>query len=189
MLQTKRLIDVIFGLLGIVLLSPIWLLTAVVVKASVHGSVLFRQTRIGYREQKFQILKFRALHDEEGLTGVPDNIPRSGKVIRRLKLDELPQLINIIKGEMSFVGPRPYIEIECTGLAAERYEMRPGLTGLAQVNGNTELCWEERTAYDLEYIRNFTLWMDIRILLRTIRVILLGEKACIRHIETKADRR
>ena len=187
MLQIKRVFDVVFGLLGIVILSPVWFLTGVFIKASVRGRVIFTQTRIGYKGQKFQILKFRTMHDEDGTDGIARQMPRCGQVIRRLKLDELPQLINILKGEMSFVGPRPYIERECTGLPAERYEMRPGLTGLAQVNGNAELDWEERTAYDLEYIRSFTLWKDIRIIFRTIRVIILGEQACVRHIGTKAD--
>ena len=158
------------------------------VKACVHGNVLFRQTRIGYHETKFQILKFRTMHEGKETTSLHNRMPSCGRILRRLRLDELPQLINIVKGEMSFVGPRPYIEDESKRLPPKRYRMRPGLTGLAQVNGNTALSWEERTAYDLYYIENYTLWMDICILFRTIKVIILGEKACVRHIKPDADR-
>ena len=181
MLRIKRMLDIVFGLVGMICLVPLWILIGIIIKTSVHGSLIFRQPRIGYQEKKFQILKFRTLHEEQGTTSEIIQIPACGKIIRRLKLDELPQLINIVKGEMSFVGPRPYIEEESMGLPAERYKMRPGLTGLAQVNGNTELSWEERTAYDLEYIRNYTLWMDVKIILQTIKVIVRGEKACIRQ--------
>lgn len=188
MLRVKRLTDFIFGLIGIVCLAPLWILIEIVIKTCIQGSALFRQTRIGYHKTKFQILKFRTMNEGKQSASIQNHIPLCGKILRRLRLDELPQLINIVKGEMSFVGPRPYIEQESIGLPIERYKMRPGMTGLAQVNGNTELSWDERTAYDLYYIENYTLWMDIGILLRTIKVIILGEKACVRHMKSAEDR-
>ena len=181
-LRAKRLFDIVLGLFAIVFLAPLWILTGVASRICVRGSILFRQTRLGYHAEKFQILKFRTMHDGMEADAVDTQIPECGKWLRRLKLDELPQLINIVKGDMSFVGPRPYIEAESAGLPSERYAMRPGLTGLAQVNGNAELSWEERTAYDLKYIREFTLLLDLKILLLTARVPVIGEKACVRHI-------
>lgn len=185
----KRVCDVLFSALGIVLLSPLWMIVAVIIRLSIPGGVLFRQTRTGYKGKRFRILKFRTMEENAAAEcgtepdGDTDCVPFTGKWIRRLKLDELPQLINILLGDMSFIGPRPYILRESVGLSAERYEMRPGLTGLAQVYGNRELSWEERTAYDIDYIRSFSLWLDVKILLRTVRVVVLGEKACVRHRE------
>ena len=183
----KRLCDVLFSALGIVFLSPLWIIVAVIIKLNIPGSILFRQTRVGYEGSRFKILKFRTM--EKNAVAECDTDPDvdtdcvsfTGKWIRRLKLDELPQLISILIGDMSFIGPRPYIEKESAGLSAERYEMRPGLTGLAQVYGNRELTWEERTAYDVDYVRNFSLWLDMKVLLRTVRVVVFGEKACVRH--------
>lgn len=157
----KRASDIFFSLLATVLLIPIFVLISVVIKQTESGDILFRQTRIGKDEAPFEIFKFRTLSDDQ-----PDQVSKTGMFLRRTTLDELPQLINIIRGEMSFVGPRPYIPKESIGLQKERYSVRPGLTGLAQVNGNTFLSWEERTAYDVKYVREYSLLLDIKILLR-----------------------
>ncbi len=176
MLEVKRILDVVFSLLAIVALVPFWLFIVVAIKLTLPGSVLFRQIRIGKDEKPFEILKFRTLCGRgQALSS------EFGSFLRRTKLDETPQLINILLGQMSFVGPRPYIPEESVGLQKERYSVRPGLTGLAQVNGNTFLTWKERTAYDVEYVRNQSLLLDFQILLRTVRVIVKGEKACLKH--------
>ena len=174
--EAKRILDFMFSLLIIVVFIPLWLLIALAVKLTIPGSILFRQTRIGKDEKPFEILKFRTLC-ENGQS----QSSKLGLFLRRTKLDETPQLLIILEGKMSFVGPRPYIPEESVGLQKERYSVRPGLTGLAQVNGNTFLTWEERTAYDVEYVRNQSLLLDFKILLRTIRVILKGEEACLTH--------
>ena len=174
--EAKRILDVVFSLLAIVALVPFWLFIVVAIKLTLPGSVLFRQIRIGKDEKPFEILKFRTLCGRgQALSS------EFGSFLRRTKLDETPQLFNILAGQMSFVGPRPYIPEESVGLQKERYSVRPGLTGLAQVNGNTFLTWEERTAYDVEYVRNQSLLLDFQILLRTVRVIVKGEKACLKH--------
>lgn len=174
--EAKRILDVVFSLLAIVALVPFWLFIVVAIKLTLPGSVLFRQIRIGKDEKPFEILKFRTLCGRgQALSS------EFGSFLRRTKLDETPQLINILLGQMSFVGPRPYIPEESVGLQKERYSVRPGLTGLAQVNGNTFLTWKERTAYDVEYVRNQSLLLDFQILLRTVRVIVKGEKACLKH--------
>lgn len=174
--EAKRILDVVFSLLAIVALVPFWLFIVVAIKLTLPGSVLFRQIRIGKDEKPFEILKFRTLREDGHMEST-----ELGSYLRRTKLDETPQLINILLGQMSFVGPRPYIPEESVGLQKERYSVRPGLTGLAQVNGNTFLTWEERTAYDVEYVRNQSLLLDFQILLRTVRVIVKGEKACLKH--------
>ena len=178
MLRIKRGCDVVFSALGLVVLSPLFLLAALFTLLTVRGSAIFVQTRIGYKKREFRIFKFRTMSSgetEEGRAGAV------GRLLRRTKLDELPQLVNVLRGDMSFVGPRPYVPEESRGLPDERFSMRPGLTGLAQVNGNRELSWEERTAYDLDYVRGYSLGLDARILLKTVRVVLLGEKAVVKH--------
>ena len=180
-LYTKRLFDIIVSAAGIIALSPLLLILTAVIKLSIPGKVLFRQVRVGYHKKLFTILKFKTMI--EGSDEESSSVPDSGNWLRRFKLDELPQLHNILVGDMSFVGPRPYVPKESQGLDEVRYQMRPGLTGLAQVYGNRELSWEERTAYDVEYVSNHNLILDLKILLRTIKVIALGEKACVKHRE------
>lgn len=177
-MAVKRLLDIIFSFICMVALSPVLLIIALLIMATVPGSVVFTQERVGRNGEVFRILKFRTMagrgRHKEKVVGI-------GAFLRRTKLDELPQLLNILAGDMSFVGPRPYVVEESRGLPAERFRMRPGLTGLAQVYGNTHLSWEERTAYDIEYVRNWSVCLDVKILLRTVKVIVDGEEACVRH--------
>ena len=178
LLDVKRLLDIIFSFICIIVFSPVTLIIVVLVNITIPGSVIFSQNRVGRGGKIFRILKFRTMAQHKSKAGIVVGI---GGFLRRTKLDELPQLFNIFLGDMSFVGPRPYIEEEHKRLPDERLEMRPGLTGLAQVNGNTCLSWEERTRYDLEYVNNWSLGLDIRILLQTVKLIVYGEEACVRR--------
>ena len=180
MLFIKRTLDIVFSLLLIILLCPVMLLEALLIKCTVPGDIFFDQVRVGKGKKGFYILKFRTMAERGGKEGQVVGI---GWFLRRTKLDELPQLMNILWGDMSFVGPRPYVEDEGLNLPDERYIVRPGLTGLAQVNGNKYLPWDERTAYDIEYVRNLSLGLDLKIILKTFLVVLLGEEKFVHHLE------
>jgi lipopolysaccharide/colanic/teichoic acid biosynthesis glycosyltransferase len=181
----KRAIDVGAALPALVALSPVLLVAALLVRRSSPGPVLFRQARLGYRGRVFTLYKLRTMTDRprvahaEIRAGNPEVTP-AGAVLRRFKIDELPQLLNVVRGDMSLVGPRPALPAqlaEYTPLALRRLEVRPGLTGLAQVNGNIALSWPERWAYDARYVDELSLALDLRILLRTLGVLLRGEQA------------
>jgi exopolysaccharide biosynthesis polyprenyl glycosylphosphotransferase len=187
----KRLGDFIVATLLFIITSPLFLLTAALIKMTSQGPVFYKQIRMGKNRVPFTIYKFRTLvegaEDETGpvLTAEDDlRVTRTGRILRKYRLDELPQLINIMKGEMSFVGPRPerpyfigeYIN-RIPGYG-ERFKATPGLTGLAQVNGGYATVPENKLKYDLAYIYNQSFWLDIRILRETIKVILTGH---IRH--------
>ena len=185
----KRFSDILFSLAGILLLAPLWLLIGIGVRGNISGSVLFRQKRTGWKNRPFQILKFRTMHKDPSAEAEcdgeedPGRTPPFGRWLRRTKLDEAPQLINVLFGNMSLVGPRPYVETQSAPLDPERLIMRPGMTGLAQVYGNSSLRWEERTQYDLYYHSHFSLRLDIWILLQTGKVLLFGESRCVKHFE------
>lgn len=185
-LGIKRCLDVVCSLVILVGLLPVWLVLACLVGASVSGSVFFRQRRTGWRNQPFRIVKYRTMNEclpmEEAFDIDEDETrsPRFGRFLRRTKLDEMPQLWNVLIGQMSIVGPRPYIERQSAQFSPHRLDMRPGMTGLAQVNGNCSLSWEDREVYDLYYNDHFSLGLDLWILLRTLRVIFCGEKRCLR---------
>ena len=141
--------------------------------------VIFKQKRVGKGEKPFYMYKFRSMTDEKSANGklLPDEyrITTIGKILRKTSLDELMQLFNILNGTMSFVGPRPTLPYQAKSYNDEqkrRFEMRPGVTGLAQVSGRNNLTWTEKIAYDVEYIDNFSLWEDIKILFRTVAVVL-----------------
>jgi len=185
----KRLFDVIASALGLVLCLPIFILTALAVKLTSRGLIFFSQNRVGKDGLLFRIHKFRSM--KAGRIPDPKEIvPLShpevttvGRIIRRLKLDEAPQLFNVLIGQMSLVGPRPTLPDQ-----VERYDefqrcrlrVRPGITGLAQVNGNTAIDWNERIQYDVYYVAHCGLLLDIVILLRTLRALLLREERLAR---------
>jgi exopolysaccharide biosynthesis polyprenyl glycosylphosphotransferase len=187
----KRTFDIVFSALALLLLSPLLLLLAILVKLNSPGPVLYRQERLGRDNHVFSILKFRTMRCEaERETGpvwtVEDDPRRTwiGSMLRRFSLDELPQLINVLKGEMSMVGPRPERAVFAEEFEQkiprylERHRVRSGLTGWAQVNGlrgNTPI--EDRTLYDLHYVENWSLGLDLRILLRTVKSVIKGENA------------
>ena len=180
----------IIAMVAMVVLSPLLLALALLVLFGMGRPVLFRQMRSGLGGRKFEMLKFRTMRDDRDAGGelLPDaqRVTALGRFLRRSRLDELPELINIMRGDMAFVGPRPLLPYTIRALRAggrERGRVRPGLTGLAQVSGNTLLSMEEKLNFDLSYVRNRSLATDIRILARTVGVVLGGEK----RIDRDAD--
>ena len=182
----KRIIDFILSLVAIVILSPFLLLIAILIKLDSEGPVLFKQKRIGMHKTHFYMLKFRTMRIDSPkdvpthLLENPDQwITRVGKFLRKTSLDELPQLFNIIKGEMSIIGPRPALWNQ-DDLIAERdkygaNDVRPGLTGWAQVNGRDELPIEVKARYDGEYVQKMSFMFDLKCLLKTVVSVIKGE--------------
>ena len=180
----KRLFDVFVSVTLIVLLVPVWLATVVAIKLSSPGPLFFVQTRGGRDGNPFSLIKFRTMradhvHDPTEIVPLSHpGITRLGHLMRRTKIDELPQLFNVLIGDMSIVGPRPTImdQIVCyDSFQKRRLQVRPGCTGLAQVNSNATVSWDERIRYDVYYVDHLTPWLDAQILLKTIAVVLLGE--------------
>jgi len=170
------------------LFSPLFLGIAIGIKREDRGPVFFRQDRLGKNGRVFKIIKFRsmvpdAIHKGSGLHIQPndDRITRIGRMLRKTSLDELPQLINILKGEMSFIGPRPPVPTypkryeEYEEWVLPRFEALPGMTGLAQVSGRNDIDWYERFRYDIEYVRDWSLLKDIRILFLTFKTVIKGK--------------
>ncbi|WP_345719704.1 sugar transferase [Qipengyuania xiapuensis] len=167
----------------LLLLAPVAALLALVSLISMGGPVLFRQERSGLHGQPFTMVKFRSMNDARDAEGrlLPDGqrVTAWGRFLRRSRLDELPGLWSIVRGDMAFVGPRPLLPGTIASLGErgrQRGQVRPGLTGWAQVNGNTLLSLDEKVALDLDYVRNASLGLDCRIILRTIAVMIAGEK-------------
>jgi len=174
----KRFLDIWLSAIALILLSPVMLVTAILVKAKLGSPVLFKQKRPGKDEKIFTMYKFRTMTnkcDENGEL-LPDEarLTKFGKRLRSLSIDELPELFNIIKGDMSIVGPRPLLT-EYLPLYDEaqkrRHEVRPGLTGLAQVNGRNATTWKERFGYDVQYVDNVRFWRDIKIIFATVGIV------------------
>lgn len=181
----KRLLDLTLSVMALLVLSPILLVLTVVGAIAMKGNPFFVQPRPGKKgkdgqEKIFYLLKFRTMSEEKDKDGnlLPDaqRLVKYGKWLRDTSLDELPELINIALGHMAICGPRPFLVRDCVFMTAEqrrRHDVRPGLTGLAQVNGRNNITWEEKMEYDLSYIDNgITLWGDIKILLRTVKKVL-----------------
>ncbi len=185
----KRCFDLILSVLLLVLLSPILLLAALLVKLTSAGPVLFHQNRGGQNGTTFRLYKFRTMRagrtpDAKEL--VPLDHPEItfvGRFLRRTKIDEFPQLFSVLAGDMSLVGPRPTLPDQVAGydeFRRQRLLVRPGMTGLAQVNGNTAVPWDERILYDIAYVRRCSLMLDIMIFARTVLVLLLGDRRMTR---------
>ncbi|HQD53082.1 MAG TPA: sugar transferase [Bacillota bacterium] len=178
----KRLLDFILSLIALVVLSPVFLIIALLVRIKLGSPVLFKQERPGLNEKIFTIYKFRTMTDERDENGelLPNHLrlTKFGRALRSSSLDELPELFNILKGDMSFIGPRPLL-IEYLPLYNEqqrrRHAVRPGLTGLAQVNGRNAITWEEKFNYDLEYVDNLSFLLDLKIMVKTIVKVLKRE--------------
>ncbi len=182
----KRTIDVLSASAGLLILSPLFLVLALWIKTDSSGPVFFRQKRIGRNKKPFHVYKFRSMTHRDPASinqkqekvvssSDDDRITTSGRFLRALSLDELPQLINVVKGDMSLVGPRPVIpeQLEVVPYWFEsRFDVRPGITGLAQVMGRRSLSWEEQLGYDMEYVQTSSVWNDIRILILTFWVVL-----------------
>ncbi|WP_456480999.1 sugar transferase [Oceanithermus sp.] len=174
-LVLKRLIDVLVSLAALALLSPLLLVLAIWIRITMGAPVLFKQTRPGLRGKPFIMYKFRTMTDERDPQGnlLPDEqrLTRLGRFLRSTSLDELPELINVLKGEMSLVGPRPLLMKYLDRYTPEqfrRHEVKPGITGWAQVNGRNALTWEEKFKLDVWYVDNWNLWLDFKILLMTL---------------------
>jgi sugar transferase EpsL len=170
----KRLFDIIIAFLALILFSSVIVLVALLVRIR-HGSpILFQQERPGYLGKPFKIFKFRTMTNDRDMEGnlLPDDrrLTRLGKILRSTSLDELPELINVLKGDLSLVGPRPLL-MEYLPLYSEeqfrRHEVRPGVTGWAQVNGRNAINWEEKFRLDVWYVDNRSFWLDLKILRRT----------------------
>ncbi|MCR5485934.1 MAG: sugar transferase [Lachnospiraceae bacterium] len=178
----KRLLDVLISFLALLLLSPLLLLLAILVRLKLGSPVIFRQDRPGLHGKVFQLVKFRTMTDRKDENGelLPDEVRITpfGKKLRALSLDELPEFWNILKGDMSFVGPRPllvrYLPLYSPE-QAHRHDVLPGLTGWAQVNGRNAITWQEKFQYDLEYVRSVSFAMDVKIVMMTIRSVLKRE--------------
>lgn len=175
----KRLVDIVFSIIGLLLFSPILLITSALIRINLGTPILYKQIRPGFRGKPFRLYKFRTMTDEKDHDGnfLPDadRLTGFGRFLRAASVDELPELLNILKGEMSLVGPRPllmrYLD-RYTPEQARRHEVKPGLTGWTQVNGRNALSWEEKFQLDVWYVDHRTFWLDIKIILMTIRQVL-----------------
>ena len=175
----KRILDVVIASTALVLLSPVYALVAYKVKKNLGSPVLFRQTRPGLYGQPFEMIKFRSMKDALDTAGNPlpdsERLTPFGKMLRATSLDEMPELWNVIKGDMSIVGPRPLL-MEYLPLynseQAKRHEVRPGITGYAQVNGRNAISWEKKFELDTWYVENRSLWLDFKIMLKTVQKVL-----------------
>jgi lipopolysaccharide/colanic/teichoic acid biosynthesis glycosyltransferase len=180
--RSKRIFDLLLSGLALILLSPLLLLIALLVRVRLGKPVLFRQVRPGYLEKPFEILKFRTMNDTRDTQGhlLPDadRLTKLGRFLRASSLDELPELINIVRGEMSCVGPRPLLMQylpRYTPEQARRHLVRPGMTGWAQVNGRNALSWEEKFRLDIWYVDHWSFGLDIKILWMTLGKVLRRE--------------
>lgn len=176
------MLDFLLALLACIVLSPIMLVVAILVRTKLGSPVIFKQERPGKNEKIFCMYKFRTMTDEKDENGnlLPDEIrlTKFGKRLRSTSLDELPELFNIVKGDMSIVGPRPLL-VRYLPLYNERQkhrqDVRPGFTGLAQVNGRNSISWEEKFEWDVRYVENITFLGDIKIILKTVKTVLTHE--------------
>lgn len=176
----KKLLDLILALILIILLSPLMLIISIMIKIDSKGPVIFKQIRSGKNNKNFTLYKFRSMIYNNNLydTSVEDQVTKIGRILRKTSLDELPQLFNILKGEMSFIGPRPWILDYAkyfTKHQMRRLEVLPGITGLAQCSGRNNLGIIERIDIDVEYVENMSLFLDIYIVLKTIKSVLKKE--------------
>ncbi len=171
----KRLFDIICAVAALIVFLWLYIIIALIVRACLGGPVIFKQKRTGYKGKTFTLYKFRTMTDKRDASGnlLPDSkrLTGLGKFLRKASLDELPQVFNILKGDMSVIGPRPFIAELAPYYTKEemrRYDVRPGLSGLAQVSGRNNLSWEEKFKFDLIYVDNITFSTDLKIILKTI---------------------
>ncbi len=190
----KRILDFILSLLGLIILSPIFLIVAIFVRIKLGSPIIFKQKRPGKDEKIFTLYKFRTMTDEKDENGelLSDEVrlTKFGKFLRSTSLDELPELINILKGDMAIVGPRPLLVRDMVFMNEEqkkRHIVRQGLTGLAQISGRNAISWEDKFTYDLQYIDNITLWNDIKIFFLTIKKVFAKEDISAEGMETAED--
>lgn len=179
---SKRIFDLFFALIALIVLSPVLIVTAILVRIFIGAPILFTQQRPGYKGRPFNIYKFRSMSNRIARDGslLPDaeRLTRFGRILRSLSLDELPELFNILRGEMSFVGPRPLLMEYLPLYSPEqmrRHDAMPGLTGWAQVNGRNALDWPSRFRLDVWYVDHWSFWLDLRIILMTVGKVIARE--------------
>lgn len=178
----KRVMDLLLTIPGLILISPLLILAGIIVRLRMGRPVIFKQIRPGYKGKLFPVYKFRTMSDVRDETGklLPDDarLTRLGRFLRSSSIDELPELVNVLRGEMSLVGPRPlltqYLE-RYRPEQARRHDVFPGITGWAQINGRNAISWEDKFRFDVWYVDNWSLRLDIKILLRTIWIVITRE--------------
>jgi sugar transferase EpsL len=190
--RTKRAFDVVVSIVLLFVTLPLFICVSVIVRATLGSPVLFRQLRPGLKGRQFELFKFRTMRSSSLALHLPDDqrLTVVGRVLRRTSLDELPELINVLRGEMSMVGPRPLLpqyEALYTPSQRRRHETRPGLTGLAQISGRNALEWNERLRLDVEYIDTWNMRRDLYILFRTIGIVLSGKGVSQRGHATMSE--
>lgn len=190
----KRILDFILSLLALIILMPLMFILWILVRIKLGKPAIFKQQRPGKNEKIFTLYKFRTMTDEKDENGklLPDEkrLTKFGKMLRSTSLDELPELINIIKGDMSIVGPRPQLVrdmVFMTEQQRKRHKVRQGLTGLAQINGRNNITWEQKINYDLEYINNVSFKNDCKIILKTIEKVFKRENIETDGMQTAED--
>ena len=199
-IRFKYACDFVIALVAVTVLSPLLRCVAIAIKTEDGGKIIFAQRRTGVGGKKFNCYKFRSMKNTEVLFDkskpvIKDNNPnltKVGKIIRKFKIDELPQLFNVIKGDMCIIGPRPLLPVYDSDYAdweIVKFEVRPGITGLGQVYGNGYLSIKDRKYYDVYYTMHASMWMDIKIAFKTIAVIIFGEKRFLRRVTEMEYRR
>lgn len=190
----KRPMDIILSLLAIIVLSPLLIIIAILVKINLGSPILFKQQRPGLHEKLFTLYKFRTMTDRKDEQGnlLPDEVrlTKFGKMLRSTSLDELPELWNVLKGDMSIVGPRPLAIQYLPYYSSEeriRHSVRPGLTGYAQINGRNSVIWETRFQYDSEYVQQLNFYFDVQIIFKTIMKVFDRSDIGIRGISSPVD--
>ncbi len=178
----KPLLDFMLSLIALIVFSPLFVIVYVVLWIGLKGNPLFFQIRPGYKTQPFKIIKFRTMTNERDANGelLPDEqrLTALGKFVRKTSLDEIPQLINVLKGDVSLIGPRPLLEKYIPLYNKEqsrRHEVKPGITGWAQVNGRNDISWTRKFELDIEYVDNISLWLDLKVLVMTVVKVYRSE--------------
>lgn len=190
----KRLLDFTLSFLALIILSPVLLVTAVLVRFKLGSPIIFHQERPGKSEKIFRLYKFRSMTDECDENGnlLPDNerLTRFGKILRSTSLDELPELLNILRGDMSIVGPRPLL-VKYLPLYNEeqkhRHDVRPGLTGWAQTNGRNAISWEEKFKLDVWYVQHVSFWVDVKVIFMTVKKVFCRDGISSETSETMEE--
>lgn len=191
MIKIKRLIDLFGSSIGLIFISPILIISILGIEIFMPGPVFFKQVRAGYKGKPFNILKLRTMkidtiaEENHDFSKDAERLTFFGEILRRTKVDELPQLLNVFMGDMSLVGPRPTVIEQATKydtFQRKRLDVVPGMTGLAQVNGNITLSWEDRIKYDVFYVENWSLMLDMKILFKTVAIVVLGENKFTRKL-------
>jgi len=190
----KRPMDFVLSLIAIVVLSPVLLIVALLVRTKLGSPVLFKQKRPGLNDKIFMMYKFRTMTDERDENGemLPDSVrlTKFGRFLRSTSLDELPEIYNILKGDMSIVGPRPQLvrdRVFMTPIQRQRHSVLPGLTGWAQVNGRNSVTWEDKLSLDLDYINHITLLKDLRIIFLTVKKVVIRDGISSEGLDTAED--